>query len=194
MAGSAGNNSSPGTAGTTGTAGDSGSAGTTGSGGTTGGGGDTGAAGSTGVFGDPACLSTVMKGGPCTATDQQSCFKTCGPESKGIKEETCTTAGTYAEMTGCTFNPALDYACYKIPTAINTVCPVGVQPQATKDCDVPYCTLCNSLQGMSGGQYLDSGGAGKVGWCVCREADSNGKRVWSCASDTAWPCPLNSGC
>jgi hypothetical protein len=110
-----------------------------------------------------------------------------------VKSETCTTAGTYAEMSGCTFNPAMDYSCYKLPTAANTACPAG-PPQATTACDVPYCTLCNSLQGVVGGTYSDSSGAGKTGWCVCREPNAAGMRVWSCASDTAWPCPLSQGC
>jgi hypothetical protein len=61
-------------------------------------------------------------------------------------------------------------------------------------CDVPPCTLCNSLQGAVGGQYLDSSGAGKVGWCVCNPPNANGQRTWSCAADTAWPCPLGAGC
>jgi hypothetical protein len=192
-----GGNSSP----MTGAAGSQsqGTAGTTGVGGTTGlagsnAGGTTGAGGSTG-FGEPACLSAVAKGVACTAADQQMCFKTCGPIKSGVKLETCTTAGTYSEMSGCTFNPANDYACYKIPAAANTVCPAGVTPQGGMDCGtVPECMACNSLQGVTGGQYLDSTGAPKVGWCVCQAANGSGLRAWSCATDTAWPCPLSSGC
>jgi hypothetical protein len=187
MAGSAGSGSQ-GTAGTTGVGGTTGLGGTTGTGGTTGVGGSTG-------FGEPACLSTVAKGGACTATDQQMCYKTCGPVKSGVKLETCTTAGTYSEMSGCTFNPADNFACYKIPAAANTVCPAGVTPQGSMDCGtVPECTACNSLQGVNGGQYLDSTGAPKVGWCVCQAANGSGLRTWSCASDTAWPCPLSQGC
>ena len=100
------------------------------------------------------------------------CYKTCGPVKSGVKLETCTTAGTYSEMSGCTFNPANDFACYKIPTAANTACPAGVTPQGSMDCGtVPECTSCNSLQGIVGGQYLDSTGAPKVGWCVCQAAE-----------------------
>ena len=47
---------------------------------------------------------------------------------------------------------------------------------------------------MVGGNYLDSGGAPKVGWCTCQEPNTQGVRTWTCASDTAWPCPLGSGC
>jgi len=145
-------------------------------------------------FGQPACPSTVVKGGACAPTDSQFCYKTCGPESVGVKSEMCTTAGTYAEMSGCSFDPGRDYSCYRIPTATNAVCPMGVTPQASAACDVPPCTLCNTLQGSIGGQYLDASGAPKVGWCVCREPSATGTRVWSCASDTAWPCPLGAGC
>ena len=175
-------------AGTNGT----GSAGTTGVAGTTGSGGS--AAGTSGAFGEPACLSSVTKGAACTPTDQQFCYKTCGPEKTGVKTEMCTTAGTYAEMSGCSFDPAKDYACYKIPTAANTECPAGVTPMGSMACDVPHCVLCNSLGGVVGGQYNDSSGAPKVGWCTCQEPNPAGLRTWTCASDTAWPCPLGKGC
>ena len=95
---------------------------------------------------------------------------------------------------GCLFDPARDYSCYKIPTTTNAVCPSQVTPQAAGPCDVPPCTLCNSLQGVVGGAYLDSTGALKVGWCACKLPSATGTRVWSCANDTAWPCPLGSGC
>ena len=111
-----------------------------------------------------------------------------------MKTETCTTAGTYAEMSGCSFDPSQDYSCYKIPTAANAACPAGVTPQGSSACDVPHCTLCNSLQGIVGGQYIDATGAPKVGWCVCQAPNASGLRTWSCASDTSWPCPLGYGC
>ena len=180
-----GNSTGSGTAGTTGTGGTTGVAGTTGTGGS--------AAGGSTALGEPACLSTVTKGGACTPTDQQLCFKTCGPEKTGFKSEMCTTAGTYAEMSGCSFDPAKDYSCYKIPAAANTQCPAGT-PMGSASCDVPHCVLCNSLQGVTGGQYNDSGGAPKVGWCTCQEPNAQGLRTWTCASDTAWPCPLGAGC
>jgi hypothetical protein len=166
----------------------------TASGGSTGAGsgGSTGTGG--GAFGEPACLSTVSKGSACGPTDQQLCYKTCGPEKTGVKSETCQTSGTYAEMSGCTFDPAQNYACYKIPTTANTACPTGTTPQGSATCDVPHCTLCNSMQGLAGGQYLDSSGSPKTGWCTCQEANTAGTRTWTCASDTAWPCPSGQGC
>ena len=67
-------------------------------------------------------------------------------------------------------------------------CPTTV-PQATMPCEVAMCVLCNV-----GGNYLDSGGASKAGYCVCPMAGAAGSRKWSCASTTAWPCPLGQGC
>ena len=191
-AGSRGAAGTGGTAGTTGVAGTTGGAGTTGEAGTTG---TTGAAGTSGgSFGEPACLSTVVKGGACTPLDQQFCYKTCGPEATGVKAETCTTGGVYAEMSGCSFDPSRDYSCYKISSEASIACAAGVTPQAGAPCDIPPCSVCNSLRGTVGGQYVDSAGAPKVGWCVCRAANAAGVRAWSCASDTSWPCPLGAGC
>ena len=56
----------------------------------------------------------------------------------------------------------------------NTACPAGVTPQGSAACDVPHCVLCNSLGGVTGGSYLDSGGAPKVGWCTCQEPNATG--------------------
>jgi hypothetical protein len=97
-------------------------------------------------------------------------------------------------MSGCSFDPFRDFSCYKLPVAANPICPAGITPMASGPCDIPHCSLCNSLQGTVGGQYLDSTGAPKVGWCVCQEPNATGMRTWSCASDTAWPCPLGAGC
>lgn len=192
--GSAGS-STPGSAGTTGTGGTTGVGGTTGTAGT---GGSTSMGGTGGgAFGDPACPSTVAKGGTCAATDIQFCYKTCGPEKSGVKSETCQTTGQYAEMSGCSFDTTKDFTCYKIPAAANPVCPTGVTPQGGMDCstyNVDPCVTCNSTQGTDGGGYLDSTGATKVGFCVCQAANASGARVWSCASNTAWPCPGNTGC
>lgn len=126
------------------------------------------------------------KGGACTASDSQLCYKTCGPQSVGFKSETCTN-GAYVEQTGCSF-PDADYSCYKIPATVDATCP-KMPPQATMACDVAMCTPCNV-----DGNYLDSSGASKQGYCVCPEAGEMGMRKWSCASSTSWPCPLGKGC
>ena len=128
-----------------------------------------------------------MKGVACTEADVQVCYRTCGPLSIGFKTETCT-AGGYAEG-DCQFPTGVDYGCFAIPDAIDTaVCPTA-EPQATEPCDVPECTLCNV-----DGTYFDSGGNAKEGYCVCREPNSDGERSWTCASATAWPCPLGACC
>jgi hypothetical protein len=115
-------------------------------------------------------------------------------ERTGVKAFTCSTNGTYSEMSGCVFDPNRDYSCYAIPTAANAACPQGITPMAASACEVDHCVLCNSLRGEVGGQYYDSSGAAKVGWCTCQEPNAAGMRLWSCASDTAWPCPLGAGC
>jgi len=134
-----------------------------------------------------AAGAAPTKGGACTAADTQLCYKTCGPQSIGFKSETCTN-GLYVEQSGCSFPKNMDYSCYKIPTAVDASCP-ATAPQASQPCDVKECTLCNV-----GGNYLDSTGASKVGYCVCPPAGGSGTRKWSCASATAWPCPSGQGC
>ena len=64
------------------------------------------------------------KGGTCTATDPALCYKTCGPQSIGFKQETCPSGGgTYAEQSGCSFLPTGDYSCYKLPATADPTCP-----------------------------------------------------------------------
>ena len=157
--------------------------------------GTTGAAGS-GTSGGltPLCTEVPVtaagvaptKGGACTASDSQLCYKTCGPQSSGFKSETCT-AGAYAEQSGCTFPAANDYSCYKLPATPSAACP-ATPPQASMPCSVAACTPCNA-----GGMYLDSTGTSKPGYCVC-PASTSGASKWSCASSTAWPCPAGKGC
>ena len=81
------------------------------------------------------------------------------------------------------------YECYAIPDELNADCPTDETPQASVECDVPECNPCNVDD-----QYLTSSGEAKVGYCVCQPANSEGTRTWSCASGTAWPCPLGQGC
>jgi len=75
----------------------------------------------------------------------------------------------------------------------NAACAAGSTPQANGPCMINACTLCNSTGGLPGGGYLDSAGAAKIGYCVC-STSASGAQKWSCASDTAWPCPFGSGC
>jgi len=133
-----------------------------------------------------AADASPTKLGICTASDPQLCYKTCGPRNVGFKSETCM-SGIYAEMSGCSF-PSGDYSCYKIPATIDPSCP-STTPQSGQPCAVAECVLCNV-----GGNYLDSGGNPKTGYCVCPPPNEKGNQSWSCASSTAWPCPLGQGC
>jgi hypothetical protein len=159
--------------------------------------GGTSVAGATGTGGDfmPLCTAVPLtaagvaptKAGACVAADSQLCYKTCGPLSSGFKSETCMN-GAYVEQSGCSFPPTLDASCFKIPTAIDASCPTTI-PQASQPCTVAQCTLCNV-----GGNYSDSTGASKAGYCVCPAPGASGTSKWSCASTTAWPCPMGQGC
>jgi hypothetical protein len=182
----------------TGTAGSTTVAGTSGDvGGSTTAGGATTTGGATGSGGFmPLCSAVPVtaagvaptKAGACTATDSQLCYKTCGPSSTGYKSETCMN-GAYVEQSGCSFPSDADYSCYKIPATIDPSCPTTA-PMASSACTgVAACTLCNV-----GGNYLDSTGASKAGYCVCPAAGTSGVSKWSCASTTAWPCPNGMGC
>ncbi|HEY2407494.1 MAG TPA: hypothetical protein VGI10_15895 [Polyangiaceae bacterium] len=158
------------------------------------GGGSTGMAGAGGNSYTPSCGDVPVtaagvaptKGGVCTTTDSQLCYKTCGPLSLGFKSETCS-SGTYVEQKGCSF-PSQDYSCYKIPPAIDATCPTTT-PKAGDTCDVATCVLCNVQD-----SYFDSSGSSKAGYCVCPQGGDSGARRWSCASSSAWPCPGGQGC
>jgi len=187
-AGAAGAAVSSGAAGAGPTTGAAGAPATTGAGGAAG-------ASAAGSFSPNCAMVPVTAGGmapakavACTPADTQLCYKTCGPESIGFKSETCTN-GAYVEQSGCSFPADMDYSCFKIPAALDASCP-AMPPQASQPCTVAACTPCNA-----GGNYLDSTGASKAGYCVCpAAAGSSGTRKWSCASGTAWPCPSGKGC
>jgi hypothetical protein len=100
----------------------------------------------------------------------------------------------YLEMAGCLFDPSKDYSCYKIPSTANAACPLGVVPQASAPCDLDHCVLCNSSGGAVSGQYLDSTGATRTGYCVCPVPDASGARKWSCASDTELAVSVRLAC
>ena len=130
-------------------------------------------------------------------TDQQVCYKRCGPENVGWKELRCSAASgaVFIEMSGCLFDPVADYSCYKVPTGANAACPAGVTPQHSTPCDVPYCTLCNALQGVPGGSFhIESNDLARLGYCVCQLPNAAGLRTWSCANDSSWPCPGGNDC
>ena len=197
--GSGSNTGGTGGSGGSSAAGGSGGATAGGSGGTTAGSGGSGGStpddGGKGEDFSPLCSAVPptaagvppAKGGACTASDTQLCYNTCGPQSIGFKSETCT-GGVYVEQSGCSFRKGQDFSCYKIPATISATCPAAT-PQASQACTVAECVLCNAA-----GNYLDSSGAAKPGYCICPAAGTSGTRKWSCASTTAWPCPSGQGC
>jgi hypothetical protein len=128
-----------------------------------------------------AAGTAIAKAVACTASDPQLCYKTCGPASSGAKSETCSSSA-YVEGT-CGFDPAGNYACYKVPTTTDPTCPTTA-PMASSACSISTCVVCGATTG-----YLDSKGTSKTGYCVCQ---ASGK--WSCASNTEWPCPNGPGC
>lgn len=146
-----------------------------------------------GTLGDPLCDlgptaagEEIKKGVACTDADPALCYRTCGPGSSGFKTEECS-GGLYVEG-DCQFPPG-DYSCYKIPETVSEECPTDAVPQATEECAVPECTVCHL-----NGQYADSSGSVKDGYCVCNPPNSDGMRSWTCGSTTAWPCPSGNGC
>jgi hypothetical protein len=177
--------------------------------------GSSGAAG-TGTTSGGTCPAKTAAGvdladkAACTASDPQTCTKTCGVENKALKTLTCTSGGTggsggssgsssmvYDEGT-CDYPTSGDYSCYKIPTALDSTCPTAI-PQHGSACTATKCVVCNfgGTSGLTGGKYKtssSSGGTEKEGFCVCMEANASGTRKWSCASKDKWPCPTGSGC
>jgi hypothetical protein len=140
----------------------------------------------------------IGKNVPCTDSDPQLCYKTCGPtNSGGWKSETCTNNGTtraYVEVSACIWTKS-DYSCYKVPATLaelDSQCPVGVTPKAGEPCSIPACIACtNSVDG----NYIPSGDSAipKPGWCVCNTDAEPPK--WTCGSTGAgWPCPGAAGC
>jgi hypothetical protein len=122
------------------------------------------------------------------------CYNTCGPEKSGVKSETCS-GGIYAEQSGCSFDPAKTYSCFKLP-ANTTVIPAycdGTIPQAGQPCTIADCMPCYGTDPSVGTPaYKDSTMTSKPGYCVCQASATT--PTWSCASTTAWPCPTGNGC
>ena len=151
--------------------------------------------GGTAAFGEPACLSTVVKGGACTPTDQQFCYKTCGPEKTGVKTETCTTAGTYAEMSGCSFEPSQGFLLLQDPDRGQHGVPGGRDAPGLDGLRRPALRALQQPRRRRRRQLprLGRRAQGRLVHLPGAERGT-GLRTWTCASDTAWPCPLGAGC
>ena len=95
----------------------------------------------------------MAKGGACAPTDVQLCYKTCGPEKAGVKSETCQTSGTYAEMSGCTFDCDRDLLLLQDPDGgehdlpADARCRDGASRKA-RALTVATACLCNSMGGL----------------------------------------------
>ena len=138
----------------------------------------------------------VAKGVACVPSDQQVAYKTCGPLNVGYKSETCS-GGVYAEQSDCSFDPACDFSCFKLPDPADpafAACPTTAPTHGTA-CTLPPCVVCGgTAKGQTTG-YLDSKRSAKIGFCVCVPATANTTQKWSCATGgTIWPCPGNNGC
>ena len=71
----------------------------------------------------------------------------------------------------CHYASTVDVACYKLPAAPVPACPTGTKHN--DPCTAAACMPCS--------RYADSGGAAKVGYCVCVGTQ------WKCTSDKEWP-------
>jgi hypothetical protein len=127
------------------------------------------------------CAATVKNRGLCvTATDVQ-CANTCGPNKSGYKN--CNCYSDVWDCPRCEYVPG-DYSCYRLPDPLEA-CPTTesdgevLLPMVGTACTRPACTPCGSSSLTS---YRDSGGALKVGYCVCGTG-----QTWTCASTTEWP-------
>ena len=122
---------------------------------------------------------------------QQFCYKTCGPEKTGVKSETCTTAGTYAEMSGCSSTrPGLlllqdpDGGQHGLPRGRDAA---GLERPAT----VPALHALQQHAAASSAASTSTRPAPpRPAAASARSRTRTARGTWSCASDTAWPCPL----
>lgn len=150
-------------------------------------GGSTGAGGAAAVKTGDMCSSGVKNKGACTT--EPACWNTCGPNKSGFKNCTCAAMSWACPV--CSFDPAGDYSCYKIPANIaacpaDTSDPVGMLPASGGPCTQAPCKPCGSGTTTA---YRDSGGAPKVGYCVCVppvDPDAGTMGKYSCASIQEW--------
>lgn len=135
----------------------------------------------------------IAKGVSCTGNDTQLCYKTCGPDNSGYKAEICS-GGIYSEDSQCSFDPACDWGCFKLPMASDKACP-ATAPRHGDPCALPACVVCGGTIEVQTTGYLDSKNSKKEGYCVCLPATSLSSQKWGCAQlGSIWPCPGNLGC
>jgi hypothetical protein len=146
-----------------------------------------------------ACLGTIQdKITPCNG--EPPCTKGCGLNLASIgigrasKLCTCPGAGQTWQCPNlgvCSY-PPITLTCFNLPTPL-PLCPV-TQVEVGSNLIVPNATACTLAPGetcgqvcgsVSGNSYQDSGGNGKMGYCVC--VTKGATAVWQCASVNEWP-------
>lgn len=146
-----------------------------------------------------ACLGTIQdKITPCNG--EPPCTKGCGLNlaSIGIARATklCTCPGAgqtwQCPNLGVCMYPPITLTCFNLPTPL-PACPV-TQVEVGSNLIAPNSTPCTLAPGetcgdvcgsTSANSYQDSGGNGKVGYCVC--VTKGATAVWQCASVNEWP-------
>lgn len=146
-----------------------------------------------------ACLGTIQdKITPCNG--EPPCTKGCGLNLASIgiarasKLCTCPGAGQTWQCPNlgvCSY-PPITLTCFNLPTPL-PACPV-TQVEVGSNLIVPNATSCTLAPGdtcgdvcgsTSANSYQDSGGNGKIGYCVC--VTKGATAVWQCASINEWP-------
>jgi hypothetical protein len=146
-----------------------------------------------------ACVGTIQdKITPCNG--EPPCTKGCGLNLASIgigrASKLCTCPGMgqtwqCPNLGVCTY-PPITLTCFNLPTLL-PACPVTqvevgsnlIIPNATP-CTLPAGDTCGDVCGStSANSYQDSGGNGKIGYCVC--VTKGATAVWQCASVNEWP-------
>jgi len=146
-----------------------------------------------------ACPGTIQdKITPCNG--EPPCTKGCGLNLASINiaraTKLCTCPGPgqtwqCPNLGACTY-PPLTLTCFNLPTTLPP-CPV-TQVEVGSNLIIPNATPCTLAAGetcgnvcgsTSANSYQDSGGNGKIGYCVC--VTKGATAVWQCASTNEWP-------
>jgi len=123
----------------------------------------------------------------CTSPTRKLCYKTCGPINVGSSRRPAPVAYLEGE---CVFPAGVNYGCFQVPGAIQRrarLRPRSIISRAlcrSVPCRAAACgAKCAECCRLSG---LERRRQGRL-LRLYRGATGGGK--WSCASDTAWPCP-----
>ena len=143
----------------------------------------------------PPALSTVAKGGACGPADQQFCYKRV--RSREHRREVGDVHDRPAPTPRCRaarFDPTQRLLLLQDPGRCQRRLSVGRRaPDGSGVRPSRPARSATASRASSAVSISDAAGAPKIGWCVCQPG-ATGMTTWSCASDTAWPCPLGAGC